>query len=62
MSTSCDTETCETCATDVVKGLNQRGECLHCEQHPASLETLLRLGLAGVTRDRKSGRFASTKG
>jgi transcriptional regulator NrdR family protein len=62
MSTACDTETCETCGTAAVEGLNQRGECLHCEQHPTSLETLLRLSLAGVTRDRKSGRFTSTKG
>lgn len=50
----CETETCETCGGFTVEGLNVRGECRSCETFARNL----RLMSAGVTRDRKTGRYA----
>jgi hypothetical protein len=55
MNTACDTETCETCGTDALEGLNADGDCLACER--GSLDRLLRSMAAGVTRDPATGRF-----
>lgn len=53
-TTYCDTETCETCGGQALEGTNAKGECRSCETFAHNL----RLMAAGVTRDRKTGRYA----
>jgi hypothetical protein len=60
MSTACDTETCETCQVQVIEGVDQNGQCSTCSG-PTALHHLLRSMAAGVSRDRRSGRFVSVK-
>jgi hypothetical protein len=64
MSNYCDTETCEICQTETVEGNDELGRCIHCShlsRQAQSLEHLLSLMAAGVTRDARTGRFASVR-
>lgn len=60
MANPCDTERCTTCLVDVIEGVDQNGQCARCAGTD-SFSHLLRLMASGVTRDRKSGRFTSTR-
>ena len=50
--TGCELETCTTCR-EAVLTVNEAGECRPC----ATFAHNLRLMAAGVTRDRKTGRY-----
>lgn len=56
---SCDTETCETCGGETILGTDAQGRCEVCAGD-TSLEHMLRLMAAGVTRDPR-GRFTTVK-
>ena len=58
--TACDTEQCTTCHANVIEGVDQNGQCARCAGTD-SFAHMLRLMAAGVTRDKATGRFASTK-
>jgi hypothetical protein len=60
MPNLCDTEQCDTCRANVIEGVNENGQCARCAGTD-SLPHLLRLMAAGVTRDKATGRFASTR-
>lgn len=57
-TTLCDTERCDTCHADVIEGVDQNGQCARCAGTD-SFDHLLKLMASGVTRDRRTGRFAS---
>lgn len=52
MNTACETEICTGCRSHTII-VNEAGECQMC----ATLAHNLKLMAAGVTRDRKSGRY-----
>lgn len=58
MNILCDTETCNTCGIDTVAGNDQNGECVTCSSD-GSLDKMLRLMAAGVTREPATGRFVN---
>lgn len=60
MGNLCDTERCDRCHADVITGVDQNGLCDTCAGR-TSLDHLLRLMASGVTRDRRTGRFTSTR-
>jgi hypothetical protein len=53
MNTACDTETCATCHGEAVEGTNNEGECRSCETFAHNLKLMA----AGITRDKKTGRY-----
>ena len=59
-TTGCDLEQCERCGQSTVEGNDAAGLCPVCSG-PTTLDALLRSMAAGVTRDRKTGRFTSTR-
>jgi len=59
-TTACDLERCERCGQETVAGNDAAGLCSTCSG-PTTLDALLRRMAAGVTRDPRSGRFASTR-
>lgn len=57
-NTLCDTERCEACQQDFIEGVDETGRCATCAGG-TSLDHLLRLMAAGVTRDKATGQFVS---